>query len=328
MNAARQIRVLCGPLQGLSRVVGPRLQIGRASSSDIQLLDDDVSRQHASIIEDPQGVHLLVDLHSSNGTRVGARRIARQRLQPGTIFEILRTQFVYEHVPRRRTTRTCHRPPRRSGMPTLRRTRDHGDLDLPTPVLAQRLSRSVTPLRPSAHGRRYPGNLVDDIREFRRMLVRAMGGTPTAPRPGERFEALQWKLQRSSALGARGEYPRFSFHRLARIRLKTGQSLPVMLTNLGADGARILSIHQWLCTGTPLWLSLGQGAHPNGLTTVFQCRVQRAERDYADLNFLGEPFQSSVGRTPAPTAHRDDAPRAPSSATLGPLELRRVKVTT
>jgi hypothetical protein len=95
-DEARRVRVLNGPLRGAAHVVRHRLGIGRASSSDIQLVHDGISRHHAQIVTDDQGRHVLVDLDSSNGTFVDGQRIHRQVLTPGTVFTITRVELVYE----------------------------------------------------------------------------------------------------------------------------------------------------------------------------------------------------------------------------------------
>src|SRR5688572_24133332 len=64
----RRIRILNGPLRGATYLIRERVGIGRASSSDIQLVHDGISRQHAQIVTDDRGRHVLVDLDSSNGT--------------------------------------------------------------------------------------------------------------------------------------------------------------------------------------------------------------------------------------------------------------------
>jgi hypothetical protein len=95
---SRRVRVLNGPLRGATHLVRARLGIGRGSTSDIQLVHDGISRQHAQIVTDEQGRHVLVDLDSSNGTFVDGHRVRRQVLAPGTVFKIMRVKLVYERV--------------------------------------------------------------------------------------------------------------------------------------------------------------------------------------------------------------------------------------
>jgi two-component system cell cycle response regulator len=58
------------------------LVIGREPTCEIELIDDSVSRRHASI-DCISGGYFLEDLQSRNGTYVNDERIVRQRLQPG-----------------------------------------------------------------------------------------------------------------------------------------------------------------------------------------------------------------------------------------------------
>ena len=53
----RQLRATEGALSGAVFVVRGRTRIGRASDSDIQILHDGISRQHAQVVEDG-AVHL------------------------------------------------------------------------------------------------------------------------------------------------------------------------------------------------------------------------------------------------------------------------------
>jgi hypothetical protein len=146
---SRRIRVLNGPLRGATHLVRERLGIGRASTSDIQLVHDGISRQHAQILTDEQGRHVLVDLDSSNGTFVDGQRIRRQVLAPGTIFKIMRVKLVYEPVVDEPID--CDDSDvfalRRPDHETLRGTVDYGELDLPQPATPRpRLTAETEPV--------------------------------------------------------------------------------------------------------------------------------------------------------------------------------------
>lgn len=72
-------------LPGLSLPGGPQatLRIGRMPECDLQLFDTTVSRYHAEFRRSPAG-WLLVDLNSTNGTRVNGWRISSPTsVQPG-----------------------------------------------------------------------------------------------------------------------------------------------------------------------------------------------------------------------------------------------------
>ena len=132
----RRIRILNGPLRGATHPVRDRIGIGRASSSDIQLVHDGISRQHAQIVTDERGRHVLVDLDSSNGTFVDGQRIRRHQLTPGMVFKIMRVKLVYEDAIEEwvEAEHSDVFAVRRIGVETLRGTNDYGDTDLPQPA--------------------------------------------------------------------------------------------------------------------------------------------------------------------------------------------------
>jgi pSer/pThr/pTyr-binding forkhead associated (FHA) protein len=55
------------------------LHIGRATSNDIVISDQTVSRQHAQLMIDDNGQVTLVDLNSANGTFVNGKRVTEPR---------------------------------------------------------------------------------------------------------------------------------------------------------------------------------------------------------------------------------------------------------
>ena len=66
---------------------GGPLSIGRSSGNTVVLADERVSRQHARL-QARGGVLVLVDLDSSNGTRVNSARISEVAVGTGDIIEI------------------------------------------------------------------------------------------------------------------------------------------------------------------------------------------------------------------------------------------------
>jgi two-component system, NtrC family, sensor kinase len=75
-----------------------RMQIGRDNQSQLQLLDSEVSRQHAVIDLVPDSgndTYELVDLGSSNGTYVNGQLIQRHRLRSGDRVQIGRTVMIF-----------------------------------------------------------------------------------------------------------------------------------------------------------------------------------------------------------------------------------------
>ncbi len=58
----------------------PIMKIGRETSSDVQLFDSEASRTHAEIRVETEGGCELLDLGSSNGTRINGQRVVRQQI--------------------------------------------------------------------------------------------------------------------------------------------------------------------------------------------------------------------------------------------------------
>ena len=71
------------------------IKIGRDRKSEIQLLDSESSRDHAEIHSDSPGGFELVDLNSSNGTRVNGKNVDRVNLASGDRIEIGSTLMIF-----------------------------------------------------------------------------------------------------------------------------------------------------------------------------------------------------------------------------------------
>lgn len=72
-----------------------RLLMGRESKNDIVIPDLNASRQHAELRLEPQGVWVITDLGSTNGTFVNDREITAQPLSEGDRITIGVTNFVF-----------------------------------------------------------------------------------------------------------------------------------------------------------------------------------------------------------------------------------------
>ena len=79
-------------------VLTKSVTFGRAAATDIQILDQRVSRQHARLMVHDNSV-VLIDLSSANGTYVHGERIRRQPLQSGDRIQIGMAEYVYEEAP-------------------------------------------------------------------------------------------------------------------------------------------------------------------------------------------------------------------------------------
>jgi pSer/pThr/pTyr-binding forkhead associated (FHA) protein len=231
----RQLRAIDGPLAGATWILKKRTRLGRAADSDIQIIHDGVSRQHARVVEVGPDEHEVVDLHSNNGTWIDNRRVDRCRLSPGDQLRIVGATFVYEQAPVEATSddSAVYAVKVTSGR-TLRRTMSIMDEDLtstpapaPTPAPHERDTlREVTPPtvggpkpeqvrdRPERHhivamrpdGTDYAGNILSDVLEFRDLRLRRERQESLDPIAHRRLEALSENLVQPPA-GALAETP-------------------------------------------------------------------------------------------------------------------------
>ena len=73
---------------------GSRIILGRDASCDVQIVDHEVSRQHAEIVLTPEGF-ILIDSKSSNGCFLNGLRVSRQLIHSGDRLQIGRTLLVF-----------------------------------------------------------------------------------------------------------------------------------------------------------------------------------------------------------------------------------------
>jgi pSer/pThr/pTyr-binding forkhead associated (FHA) protein len=70
--------------------------IGRNPTTDITLLDEGISREHAIVLRDEDGgAYSIEDLQSTNGTKVNGSRVRSAELAHGDIIEIGHTRFHF-----------------------------------------------------------------------------------------------------------------------------------------------------------------------------------------------------------------------------------------
>lgn len=73
--------------------------IGRNPTTDITLLDDGISREHAIILYDAENdSYLLEDLQSTNGTQVNGKRVRSVTLADGDELRVGRTLFRFSRA--------------------------------------------------------------------------------------------------------------------------------------------------------------------------------------------------------------------------------------
>ena len=319
----RQLRAIDGPLAGATWILGRRTRLGRSADSEIQIIHDGVSRQHAQLIELAPGQHEIVDLHSNNGTWIDNEKIERRRLTPGDHIRVVGVTFVYEEAPEH--TGLGDSPVyavKVTSARTLRRTmsvRDEhleGDLmpvsrqrdtledptspePAPDPASAQARSserHEISARRPD--GTDYRGNIVSDVLEYRDLRQRHQRLESLEPLAHRRFEALEQELvQRSDAPpepeAARRRFCRFRVAFPARIRYggQTGEEASsATVVDLGAGGARVACAGHRLRVGELVWLVIDLEAQGRVRTFVLTSRVVRLyEDDHLGLIFAGAP---------------------------------------
>jgi pSer/pThr/pTyr-binding forkhead associated (FHA) protein len=71
--------------------------IGRNPTTDITLLDEGISREHALILRDEATCSFTIeDLQSTNGTKVNGKRVRSAALSHGDSIEVGHTRFRFE----------------------------------------------------------------------------------------------------------------------------------------------------------------------------------------------------------------------------------------
>ena len=70
------------------------MRIGRGLAADLRLDENSVSRRHAIVVQDAQGVRILDD-RSSNGTFVNGRRVEQAQLRNGDEVMLGRVALRY-----------------------------------------------------------------------------------------------------------------------------------------------------------------------------------------------------------------------------------------
>lgn len=79
-------------------LAGAHITLGRESGNDIVVQDINASRKHAELRLNAQGIWVITDLASMNGTVVNGVSVASQPLYPGDIITIGKTDFEFKLV--------------------------------------------------------------------------------------------------------------------------------------------------------------------------------------------------------------------------------------
>jgi pSer/pThr/pTyr-binding forkhead associated (FHA) protein len=96
-GARATLRIQNGGFEGMTYELGPEpTVIGRNPNTDITLLDEGISREHALIeFDESKGAFTIEDLQSTNGTKVNGKRIRSRSLTDGDEIAIGQTSFKF-----------------------------------------------------------------------------------------------------------------------------------------------------------------------------------------------------------------------------------------
>lgn len=78
-------------------ITGAETLIGRSPTTDITLLDEGISREHALILYEAEtDSYALEDLQSTNGTKLNGKRVRSDVLRDGDELQIGHTIFQFQ----------------------------------------------------------------------------------------------------------------------------------------------------------------------------------------------------------------------------------------
>lgn len=97
-GAAHMLRGLTGPWANKTFPLRGKLLVGRTPPAQVVLEDDSISRKHAEVERMPNGVVLLKDLGSANGTLLNGEPIGKEpvELAPGDVMQFGMVEVMYE----------------------------------------------------------------------------------------------------------------------------------------------------------------------------------------------------------------------------------------
>ena len=97
MEPKGHIQIQNGGFEGMRfELSSTETLIGRNPTTDITLLDEGISREHAVILlDEDSGVYTVEDLQSTNGTKVNGKRVRSAALSDGDEIELGRTRFAF-----------------------------------------------------------------------------------------------------------------------------------------------------------------------------------------------------------------------------------------
>ena len=97
-SSTGRLRILNGGFEGMSYdLASDETMIGRNPTTDITLLDEGISREHALILfDEDQGTYMIEDLQSTNGTKLNGKRIFSAELTDGDEIQVGLTRFHFQ----------------------------------------------------------------------------------------------------------------------------------------------------------------------------------------------------------------------------------------
>ena len=99
-KAIARLEIRNGEFEGMAYdLTDDETLIGRNPTTNITLLDEGISREHAVVLFDEEDAcHVLEDLQSTNGTKVNGKRVRSATLTNGDEIEIGSTCFLYQSL--------------------------------------------------------------------------------------------------------------------------------------------------------------------------------------------------------------------------------------
>lgn len=92
-----RLQILNGGFEGMTYDLDEQeIVIGRNPTTDITLLDEGISREHAMVLfNEDAAAYVIEDLASTNGTQVNGKRIRSAALAEGDEIQIGKTLFRF-----------------------------------------------------------------------------------------------------------------------------------------------------------------------------------------------------------------------------------------
>ena len=92
-----RLEIMNGGFEGMTYdLAAEEIVIGRNPTTDITLLDEGISREHALVLFDEEAPgYVIEDLASTNGTKVNGKRVRSAPLAEGDEIQIGQTLFRF-----------------------------------------------------------------------------------------------------------------------------------------------------------------------------------------------------------------------------------------